>query len=462
MSRATSGRPVAIVLAAGEGTRMRSATPKVLHELTGRPLLAWVLENARAAGCGRLVVVVGRQAEEIRDRFAAPDVEFVEQSERLGTGHAVAQAEQAVGSNAGLALVLYGDAPLVRAATLERLLAAAQQGWGALAVATVEQPGSLGRVLSEQGLLTGIVEAVDATPEQLEIRTVNSGHYALPVPDLFDRVRALEPHNAQGELYLTDAVVAAAADGAEVRCVDLVDPAEAWGVNDRAELARAERVLVSRHVEALQRAGVTVRDPARVLLEAGVEVGVDSEIHADVTLLGATRVGQRVRLHQGVWIRNCELADDVEVLPYSVLDGARVGAGCSVGPFARLRPGTELGEGARIGNFVEVKKSSLGAGVKANHLAYLGDATIGAGANIGAGTVTCNYDGKRKHRTEIGPGAFIGSDTMLVAPVRVGERSVTGAGSVITNDVPDDSLALGRARQRNLLDWTARRNRGDE
>jgi bifunctional UDP-N-acetylglucosamine pyrophosphorylase/glucosamine-1-phosphate N-acetyltransferase len=199
-----------------------------------------------------------------------------------------------------------------------------------------------------------------------------------------------------------------------------------------------------------------------VLFEAGVEVGVDSEIHADVTLLGATRVGQRVRLHQGVWIRDCELADDVEVLPYSVLDGARVGAGCSVGPFARLRPGTELGEGARIGNFVEVKKSSLGAGVKANHLAYLGDATIGAGANIGAGTVTCNYDGKRKHRTEIGPGAFIGSDTMLVAPVRVGERSVTGAGSVITNDVPDDSLALGRARQRNLLDWTARRNRGDE
>ena len=462
MSRPAAGERVAIVLAAGEGKRMRSAIPKVLHQLAGRPLLSWVLDSARAAGCARLVVVVGRQAGAIIERFAAPDVEFVEQSERLGTGHAVAQAERALGSQPGLALVLYGDVPLVRPAALERLLAAAEEGWGAVAVAQVERPGSLGRVLSEGGRLRGIVEAVDATPDQLEIRTVNSGLYALRVPDLFERLRQVEPHNAQGELYLTDAVVAAAAAGAGVRCVELDDPTEAWGVNDRAELARAEHVLVLRHVERLQEAGVTVRDPARVLIESSVEVGADSEIHPDVTLLGETRIGERVRLHQGVWVRDCALADDVEVLPYSVLDGARVGPGCAVGPFARLRPGTELAEGVRVGNFVEVKKSSLGAGAKANHLAYVGDATVGPGVNIGAGAVTCNYDGERKHRTEIGEGAFIGSDTMLVAPVRIGARAITGAGSVITDDVPDDSLALGRARQRNLIGWTAKRDRADE
>jgi bifunctional UDP-N-acetylglucosamine pyrophosphorylase/glucosamine-1-phosphate N-acetyltransferase len=453
---------VAIVLAAGEGKRMRSATPKVLHPIAGRPLLAWVLDGARASGCKRLVIVVGRQADAVRERFAAPDVEFVEQSERLGTGHAAAQAERVLGSEPRLGLVLSGDAPLVRPATLERLLAVAREGWGAVAVARVKRPGSLGRVLTDGDRLVGIVEAADASREELEIRTVNSGHYAVRLPELFERLRGVAPHNAQGEIYLTDAVVAAAASGAAVRCVDLEDPAEAWGVNDRADLARVERALVERQVARLQEAGVSVRDPARVHIEAGVEVGADSVLHADVTLLGNTRLGERVTLHQGVWVRDCEIAADVEVLPYSVLDGARVGTGCALGPFARLRPGTELGERVRVGNFVEVKNSSLGAGVKANHLAYVGDATVGPGANLGAGTVTCNYDGVRKHRTEIGAGAFIGSDTMLVAPVRVGERSVTGAGSVITEDVPDDSLALGRARQRNLVGWIAKRERGDE
>jgi bifunctional UDP-N-acetylglucosamine pyrophosphorylase / glucosamine-1-phosphate N-acetyltransferase len=453
---------VAIVLAAGESRRMRSARPKVLHPVGGRPLLAWVLDSARRAGCTRLVVVVGRDADAVRERFAAPDVEFVEQRERLGTGHAVAQAERALGDHPRVALVLSGDAPLVRPATLGRLLEAAEQGWGALAVAEVDHPGSLGRVIRCADGLERIVEAADADAEELQIRAVNSGHYALRLPDLFDLLRAVSTRNAQGEIYLTDAVVAAANAGHTVRCVDLHDPVEAWGVNDRGDLARAERALQAREVERLLAAGVTVRDPSRMVVEAGVEVGADSELHPDVTLLGATRLGSGVVLHQGAWVRDSELADGVVVLPYSVLDGARVGPGCQVGPFARLRPGAELGEKVRVGNFVEVKKSVLGDGVKANHLAYLGDATVGPGANIGAGAVTCNYDGVNKHRTEIGAGAFVGSDTMLVAPVRVGERSVTGAGSVITEDVPADSLALGRARQRNLVGWVAKRDRAEE
>ncbi|HVS12497.1 MAG TPA: bifunctional UDP-N-acetylglucosamine diphosphorylase/glucosamine-1-phosphate N-acetyltransferase GlmU [Thermoanaerobaculia bacterium] len=453
---------VAVVLAAGEGKRMRSARPKVLHTVAGRPMLAWVLDAARRAGCRRLVVVVGRDAEAVRERFAAPDVELVEQSERLGTGHAVAQAERVLGDAPRVALVLSGDAPLVRPATLERLLETAERGWGAVAVAEVEYPGSLGRVVRRADGLERIVEAADADAEELEIRTVNSGHYALRLPELFEHLRAVSSRNAQGEIYLTDAVVAAAVAGRSVACVDLHDPVEAWGINDRADLARAERALLAREVERLLAAGVTVRDPARVVVEAGVEVAADSELHPDVTLLGACRLGAGVVLHQGAWVRDSELAEGVVILPYSVLDGARVGPGCTVGPFARLRPGSVLGRGVRIGNFVEVKKSVLGDGTKANHLAYLGDATVGAGANIGAGVVTCNYDGTSKHRTEIGEGAFVGSDTMLVAPVRVGDRSVTGAGSVITDDVPDDSLGLARARQRNLVGWTARRGRSGE
>ena len=456
---ADSPTRVAAVLAAGLGTRMRSRRPKVLHAVGGRPLLGWVLASARAAGCERIVVVVGHGADEVRERFAAPDVTFVHQREQRGTGHALAQVAPAL-DGAGQLLVLSGDVPLVSGATLGRLASEAAAAWGAMAVADLEQPGSLGRVAGRGGdLLDRIVEVADATPEELAIRRVNAGLYALPYPRIFDYLEALEPDNAKGELYLTDALGAAAADGHDVRLVPLEDPSEALGVNDRRDLLRVHRRMLALKAEALQLSGVTLLDPRRTTVEPGVEVGPDTVIHGGVELTGATRVGESCVLLPGVWVRDSSLADGVVVEPYSVLDGAEVGPGCRVGPFARLRPGTVLETGSKVGNFVEVKKSRLGPGVKASHLAYLGDATVGEGANIGAGTVTCNYDGLEKHPTEIGREAFIGSDSMLVAPVKVGDGAITDAGSVITHDVPPGALAVERARQRNVEGWAARRKK---
>jgi len=458
-SAMTARERVAVILAAGKGTRMRSRRPKVLHSVAGRSILEWILAAARSSGCGRVVVVVGHGADEVRSRIAGDDVVWVSQPRQLGTGHALAQAEAEV-PDASILLVLNGDVPLVAPQTLERLMAAAAGGWGAMAVAELEEPGLLGRVLANaDGHLRKIVEAVDATPEELGTTLINAGLYALPAPQIFDYLRRLRSDNAKGEYYLTDALSAAAADGEAIALVRLSDPSEARGVNDRRELAQVHRELLRRHLEALMVAGVTILDPERTVIEPGVEVGADTVIHPDVTLAGSTRVGSDCVLHQGCWIRDSTLEDAVVVEPYSILDGAAVAAGCSVGPFARLRPAAVLLPGARVGNFVEVKKARLGAGSKANHLSYLGDATIGDGANVGAGTITCNYDGERKHRTEIGDGAFIGSDSILVAPVTIGRRATTAAGSVITNDVPDDALGVGRARQRNLPDWTRRRKK---
>jgi bifunctional UDP-N-acetylglucosamine pyrophosphorylase/glucosamine-1-phosphate N-acetyltransferase len=450
---------VAVVLAAGLGTRMRSRLPKVLHEAGGRPLLAWALDAARAAGCARIVTVVGHGAEEVQRRFAADDVRFVLQEQQLGTGHALAQAALEVPGEA-IVLVLSGDVPLVRVETLRALLAAAGEGGAAMAVADLGQPGSLGRVIAAgDGRLAAIVEAKDATSEQLAVRTINAGIYALPAPAIFEELARLRPDNAQGELYLTDAVTALAKQPSGVALLHLADPAEALGVNTRVELAQVHRLLVERKLHELMLAGVTVLEPQRTRIDAQVTVGPDTVIHPDVSIFGNSAVGSGCLLHQGAWLRDTTLADGVTVEPHSVLDGAVVETGCRVGPFARLRPGTRLGAGARVGNFVEVKASTLGAGAKANHLAYLGDATVGEKANIGAGVVTCNYDGERKHPTEIGAGAFVGSDTMLVAPVRVGSGATTAAGSVITKDVPDGALAVGRVRQRNVEGWQQRRKK---
>lgn len=450
-------RTVAIVLAAGKGTRMRSARPKVLHPVAGRPMLARVLAAARAAGCEQIGVVVGHQAAEVRAAFPEPDLVWLEQREQRGTGHALAQAAPLLGGPARV-LVLSGDVPLVRPATLARLLDAAGGAFGALAVADLAAPGHLGRVLATaQGRLRQIVEARDADPATLAVHTVNAGIYALPAPAILDYLERLAPHNAQGELYLTDALSAAAADGHPIELLRLADASEALGINDRADLARVHRLLLDRHAAALAAAGVTLLEPARTSVEETVEIGEESVVHAAVTLLGATRIGRGVTVHTGAWIRDSEVADGAVVEPYSVLDGARIGPGCRVGPFARLRPGTVLEAGARVGNFVEVKNARLGAGAKANHLTYLGDAEVGPDANLGAGVVTCNYDGVAKHRTEIGAGAFVGSDTMLVAPVRVGAGATTGAGSVITRDVPDGALAVERAPTRVVPNWRRRR-----
>ena len=421
----TSGTAAAVVLAAGHSRRLRSERPKVLHEVGGRPLVSWVVQAAREAGCAPICVVVGSGADAVRSVFegedaGAADVVWVEQPEQRGTGHALSMARDSLRSE-GLALVLAGDAPLVRPATLRALLDAAGAGWGSLTVA-------------DDDAIAG--------------RTV-AGHYALPVPAIFDWLEKIDPGDAQGEFRLTDAVSAAAGEH-PVAAVRVEDASEVLGVDSRADLAAVQRVFYRRGVDALLAAGVTVLDPESVWIDAGVTVGADSVLHPNVTLLGASSVGSGCTVHSGAWIRDSVLDDGVEVLPYSVLDGARVASDCTIGPFARLRPDAVLEDGAKVGNFVEVKKARLGPGVKASHLAYLGDASVGAGANIGAGVITCNYDGKKKSRTVIGEGAFVGSDCILVAPVEVGAGAYTGAGAVITKDVPDETLAVGRARQKNI------------
>lgn len=443
---------VAVVLAAGQGTRMRSSLPKVLHRAGGRPLLAWVIDAARAAGCERILVVIGHGAEAVQAELAAPDLSWVLQAEQKGTGHALAQTAPQISGEATL-LVLSGDAPLVRAETIAALAFAGERSpGGALAVADLSDPAALGRVFTTpDGGLDRIVEARDASPEELRQTTINAGLYALKAPAIFEDLARIGTDNAQGELYLTDAVTLAAREGRQVTCFPLEDPAEAWGVNNRRELALVHRRLLERHLDALMISGVTILEPARTSIEPSVSVEPDAQIHADVTLLGQTSIGRGTTIHQGSWLRDCHVAEGVEILPYCVLEGARISAGSRIGPFARLRPGSSIGEGARIGNFVEVKNSEIGPNARANHLAYLGDATVGAGANVGAGVVTCNYDGVSKHRTEIGAGAFVGSDTMLVAPVEVGAGAQTAAGSIITKNVPDGALGVGRLRQRNIL-----------
>jgi bifunctional UDP-N-acetylglucosamine pyrophosphorylase/glucosamine-1-phosphate N-acetyltransferase len=441
---------VAVILAAGKGTRMASSLPKVLHQVVGRPLLHWVVDAARKAECERILVVVGHGSERVREEIQGEDLEWIVQAEQRGTGHALAQAEPHVPGEA-LLFVLSGDVPMVFHSTLLDLAFAAAQGWGAMAVAEVEEPGGLGRVLTRpDGGLERIVEARDATPEILALRRVNAGIYVLPAPEIFDFLRGVQPNNAQGEIYLTDAVGAAAAAGRKVSLMTLEDPNMALGVNDRFELAKIHRLMIDRHLVALVRCGATILEPSRTVAEPGVFVDLDTVIHPDVSLLGWTQIGQRCTVHQGAWVRDSIIEHEVTIEPYSVLDGVHVESGCRVGPFARLRPGTRLRRGARVGNFVEVKASEIGPGAKAGHLSYIGDATVGEGANLGAGVVTCNYDGRTKHRTEIGAKAFIGSDTMLVAPVNIGEGASTAAGSVITKDVPAGALAVGRTRQKNL------------
>lgn len=459
----TSPPPIAVILAAGKGTRMRSRDPKVLHRAAGRPLLDWVVRAAVEAGCRKILLVVGHRAQEVRSGVEAlgldVEIDWVEQKEQKGTGHALAQALSHVEAPARL-LVLSGDVPLVRGETLRQLLAAAESGW-ALATAELDEPGSLGRVVAgSDGSLDRIVEAADASAEELEIGSVNAGLYVVPSSEIGSHLERLQPANAQGELYLTDAVTAAVADGTVVDLFELPDAHEALGVNDRADLARVHRKLLDRTCARHMVAGVTVLEPERTVIEAEVSIGPDSVVHPGVSLLGRTVIGTGSTVHSNSWIRDSVLGDGVEIGPSTVLEEAEVGDRCRVGPFARLRPGTRLGEGSRIGNFVEIKNSRLGAGVKAGHLAYLGDAEIGDRANIGAGTVTCNYDGSSKNKTEIGADAFVGSDTMLVAPVRLGKRSTTAAGSVITTDIPDGALGVGRARQRNLPGWADRKDRG--
>ena len=437
----------AVVLAAGKGTRMKSRTPKVLHKVLGLPMVDWVLE-ALPREVGKVWVVVGSAREAVEEALGPRGVGFVHQREQRGTGDAVRVALPSLSSP--WVLVAPGDMPLLRRSSLETLVESHFRGGyqASLLTARLEDPTGYGRVVREGRRVVAIVEETEVTARQREIKEVNTGVYLFSLELLREALPSLVPHPPKGELYLTDVISWAASRGRRVGAVTLEDPWEGVGVNDRVQLAQATAVLRDRKNRALLDGGVSMVDPGSVYVEARVEVGADSVIYPWVYLEGETRIGEGCVIRSHVRIADSVLGRGVTVLDASVIEGSRLAPGVSVGPMARLRPGTRLEEGAKVGNFVEVKKSVLGRGTKANHLAYIGDATLGEGVNVGAGTITCNYDGFTKHPTIIGDGVFIGSDTQLVAPVRVGDHALIGAGSTITKDVPENALALSRVPQK--------------
>jgi len=450
-----------VVLAAGQGTRMRSKLPKVLHRLAGEPLLAHVLRAGRTLSPNRIHVVIGHAADAVRAEFAdARDIRWVTQERQLGTGHAVAQALPGVDQKA-LALVLYGDVPLITRDTLEAARAHAGEGV-AIVTAQAARPGRLGRIVrSRGGAIERIVEAADATRDELAIDEINSGILCAPARLLGELLAAVEPRNAQGEFYLTDVVALAVARGIPVRGVCAASETEVAGVNDRAELAALERCFQRRAADRLMEIGVTLLDPARFDQRGEVAAGRDCVIDIDVVLEGRVVLGDDVRIGANCVIRNAEIGDGAVIHPHTVIDGAVIAAACEVGPFARMRPGTELAERVKIGNFVETKKTKLGRGTKSNHFAYLGDTTTGADCNIGAGTIMCNYDGFEKHPTHLGNDVFIGSNSTLVAPIDVADGAYIAAGSTVTTKVDKGDLAVGRAKQRNIQGWTPPAKRGN-
>lgn len=445
----------AIVLCAGQGTRMKSALPKVAHPLLGRPMGSYPIECAFAAGAARAVAVTGHGAGEVEAVLAealaahAAGLCFARQEEQLGTAHAVLCAQEALAGFQGDIFILYGDVPLVRAETLRALVEAKAEAHAPLALVTMcpPDPRGYGRIVrGDAGALVKIVEHRDASAEEQRIREVNAGLYLVSAPFLWSSLAQLDRNNAQRELYLTDLVQLAFGQGTPAAAVE-ADGEEVGGVNDRVELARATAILQRRINARHQRAGVTIELPDTALIDAGVEIAPDVTIEPNVRLKGKTRIGRGAHIGQGCVISNSTVGAAVEVQPYSVFEEAIVGDDARIGPFARLRPGTELAPRVHIGNFVETKKAQIGLGSKANHLSYLGDCQIGAGVNVGAGTITCNYDGANKHRTVLGDGVFVGSDSQFVAPVTVGNGAYIGAGSTITQDVPEGSLALARGRQ---------------
>ena len=442
-----------IILAAGQGTRMRSSLPKVLHPVAARPMLAHVLETANNLAPSAIHVVIGHGAQQVKERIQ-PEfaINWVVQEQQLGTGHAVDQAMPMVDPNATV-LILYGDVPLIGQTTLQGMIEQAREGMALLTV-MLEQPKGYGRILrNSQGRVMAIVEEKDANEAQRQIREGNSGILCCQAAALGDWLRRLDNDNAQGEYYLTDVIAMAVADGVAVEGVIASDCHEVAGINDRMQLAAIERIYQRRCAERLMQQGVSMLDPARFDLRGELSCGSDVEIDANVMIEGKVIIGNRVRIGANVMLKNTRIGDDVVIEPMSLIDGADIGDACQIGPFARLRPGSELAAKAKIGNFVEVKKSRIGQGSKVNHLSYIGDTEMGAGVNVGAGTITCNYDGANKHQTIIGDNAFIGSDSQLVAPVSIGAGATIGAGSTITSDAPDNALTLSRSKQRSLENW---------
>ncbi|RMF46386.1 MAG: bifunctional UDP-N-acetylglucosamine diphosphorylase/glucosamine-1-phosphate N-acetyltransferase GlmU [Deltaproteobacteria bacterium] len=450
----------AVILAAGQGTRMKSVLPKVLHPLAGRPMVSYPVDRTVALGCLQTVLVIGHGADQVRQALAGTDCRFALQAEQLGTGHALLCAREELDGFSGDLLLLCGDVPLLTDDSLKRLLARHRQTDALVTVMTAKlaDPTGYGRIVrGDDGSVQAIVEHKDADESQRAIDEINTGIYLFRAPFVFEALERVGCDNAQGEYYLTDVVAAAVKAGGRVEAVVLEDAAEAMGINDRCQLAAAEAVLRRRINEQLMRSGVTLTDPRTTYIDAGVAIGPDTVVLPGCVIKGESRIGSGCTIGPNVVIDSCAIADDVRVKAGSVLTESEIGAGTDVGPMAHLRPGTVLAGDNKIGNFVETKKAVIGQGSKASHLTYLGDCELGTGVNIGCGTITCNYDGVSKHRTIIEDDVFVGSDTQFVAPVRIGRGSLIGAGSTITRDVPADALALSRAEQKTIEGWVSRK-----
>ena len=442
-----------IILAAGQGTRMCSDLPKVLHPLGGQPLLHHVIKTAHRLESDAIHVVVGHGAELVRNAFPGTDVNWVVQGEQLGTGHAVAQVMPAIPDDHTV-LVMYGDVPLISPETLQPVRELAEQGFVGLLTAELEDPTGYGRILHHaDGSISGIVEEKDANKSQRSIAEINTGFLAASAVRLRSWVDALDNNNASGEFYLTDVISRAVSDGCGVRGIFADDVEEVLGINDRTQLAFQERCFQERQATACLLAGVTLIDPARFDLRGELHSGQDVVIDINVILEGDVRLGDRVHIGPNVLLRNVEIGEGVEILANCVIEDAVIGSNSRIGPFARIRPETVLAENTHIGNFVEIKKSDVGTGSKINHLSYIGDTSVGSGVNIGAGTITCNYDGANKYRTLIGDNVFIGSDTQLIAPVKIEAGATIGAGSTISRDAPAGELTLSRAPQETRTGW---------
>lgn len=435
-----------IILAAGKGTRMRSTLPKVLQPLAGRPLLGHVIETAKKLNAANIITIYGHGGNLVQQAFAQENVEWVEQAEQLGTGHAVKVTLPVLPTD-GVSLILSGDVPCITEATLKKLLQASAETGIGIVTLTVDDATGYGRIVRKNGAIQAIVEHKDANDEQRKIKEFNTGIYCVNNAKLHEWLPKLSNENAQGEYYLTDIIAMAIADGLSVASVEPELAFEVEGVNDRVQLATLEREFQNNQAKKLMQQGVHLIDPARFDLRGNLSVGQDVRIDINVIIEGDCEFGDQVEIGAGCVIKNSKIAAGTKVQPYSIFDNAIVGADAQIGPFSRLRPGAKLADEVHIGNFVEVKNSSIGLGSKANHFTYLGDAEVGAGSNIGAGTITCNYDGANKFKTIIGDSAFIGSNSSLVAPVHIGNGATVGAGSVITRDVAENSLAFERSKQ---------------
>lgn len=442
-----------VILAAGQGTRMKSKKPKVLHAVAGKPMVQHVIDASKELYNSQCHLIVGHGSEQVKQAIQEDNLTWVQQTEQLGTGHAVQQALPGL-SDESTTLILYGDVPLIKTDTLQRLLKIAQKGVVALLTVDLEDPTGYGRIVrSSTGNVTAIVEHKDATLEQHLITEINTGILALPTALLQRWLPQLSNDNAQGEYYLTDIIGMASHDGISVDTTQPDDTEEVQGVNNRLQLAELERYYQSQQAKRLMTEGATLADPNRIDVRGELNIGTDIELDINVIFEGEVTLGSNVKIGPNCVIKDATIGDGTVIKANSHIDGATIANNCDIGPYARLRPGTNLSNQAKIGNFVETKKSHIGEGSKVNHLSYIGDANIGASVNVGAGTITCNYDGVNKFKTELGDGVFIGSNSSLVAPVNIEAGATVGAGSTITSDVKAEQLAVGRGKQKNIDGW---------